>query len=161
MNFLREYNSLVRIKKAEDALQRAHDELDQRVKERTAELSAANQRLVASEKALLERLRFETLLAEISARFVSLPTDRIDNEIENIQRRMCEILGLDRSTLWQTSAIDSGVALSLTHRHEASGMTVPTGLNGRDFFPWAVQKVFSGETIAVFQKWSIPAGSSA
>ena len=43
-------NSLLRIKKAEDALQQAHDELDQRVKERTAELLAANQRLVAVRK---------------------------------------------------------------------------------------------------------------
>jgi len=149
-------NSLVRIKKAEDALQRAHDELDQRVKARTAELLAANQRLIASEKALLERLRFETLLAEISARFIGLPTDRIDNEIEDVQRRMCEVLGLDRSVLWQSSAIDSGMALSLTHRHEASGMTIPTGLNGRDFFPWAVQKVFSGETIAVSRMDDLP-----
>ena len=38
-------NSLVRIKKAEDALQRANDELDQRVKERTAELAMANEAL--------------------------------------------------------------------------------------------------------------------
>ncbi len=141
-------NSLVRIKKAEDALQRAHDELDQRVKERTAELSAANQRLVASEKALLERLRFETLLAEISARFVSLPTDRIDNEIEDIQRRMCEILDLDRSTLWQTSAVDSEARLLLAHRYQVSGPPVPIGLDATDLFPWTVQKVLSGESLA-------------
>jgi formate hydrogenlyase transcriptional activator len=38
-------NSLLRIKKAEDALQRANDELDQRVTERTAELAMANQAL--------------------------------------------------------------------------------------------------------------------
>ena len=68
-------NSLVRIKKAEDALQRANDELDQRVKERTAELAVANE-------ALAERLGFETILAEISGSFVNLPADRIDSEIE-------------------------------------------------------------------------------
>jgi len=32
---------------------------------------------------LEERLRFETLLAEISARFVHLSADRIDGEIED------------------------------------------------------------------------------
>ncbi|MFC1516730.1 antibiotic biosynthesis monooxygenase [Thermodesulfobacteriota bacterium] len=52
---------------------------------------------------LEERLRFETMLAEISARFVNLPTDRIDNEIEDAQRRICECLELDLSVLWQWS----------------------------------------------------------
>src|SRR5271157_82862 len=149
-------NSLVRIKKAEDALQRAHDELDQRVKERTAELLAANQRLVASEKALLERLRFETLLAEISARFVSLPTDRIDDEIEDIQRRVCKFFEFDRSTLWQFLEMDPEARLLLTHRYEVSEMRVPTPLYARDLFPWAAQKVLSGETLAVSTMDDLP-----
>src|SRR5271157_2974479 len=92
-------NSLVRIKKAEDALQRAHDELDQRVKARTAELLAANQRLVASEKALLERLRFETLLAEISARFVSVAPGEIDLEIERAQKRIVDFFRVSHCIL--------------------------------------------------------------
>jgi len=48
---------------------------------------------------LEERLRFETLLAEISAHFVNLPADRLDSEIEGAQRRILEILDLDRSSL--------------------------------------------------------------
>jgi hypothetical protein len=50
---------------------------------------------------LKERLKFEYLLAYGSARFVNLPADRIGSEIEDDQRRICELLDLDRSTLWQ------------------------------------------------------------
>jgi len=44
-------------KRAEEALQRAHDELEKRVKERTLELATANEQLIVSEKALEERLQ--------------------------------------------------------------------------------------------------------
>ena len=54
-----------------------------------------------TEQVLEERLRFETLLAETSARFVNLPADQIDSEIEGAQRRICEFLTLDRSSLGQ------------------------------------------------------------
>jgi hypothetical protein len=50
---------------------------------------------------LEERLRFETLLTEISARFVNLPASKVDTEIEDAQRVICECLGLDHSSLWQ------------------------------------------------------------
>jgi transcriptional regulator with GAF, ATPase, and Fis domain len=43
-------------KRAEEALRKAYDELEERVKERTADLARANEQLVASEKALQERL---------------------------------------------------------------------------------------------------------
>ncbi len=44
-------------KRVEEALQRSHDELEERVKERTVELATANEQLLASEKALEERLQ--------------------------------------------------------------------------------------------------------
>jgi len=48
---------IIERKRAEEALQRSHDELEERVKERTLELATANEQLVASERALEERLR--------------------------------------------------------------------------------------------------------
>jgi hypothetical protein len=48
---------------------------------------------------LEERLRFETLLAETSARFVNLPADQIEDEIEDTQRRICEFLNLPGATV--------------------------------------------------------------
>ena len=149
-------NSLVRIKKAEDALQRAHDELDQRVKERTAELLAANQRLVASEKALLERLRFETLLAGISMRFVALAPRQMDSQIEDAQRRVCEFLGLDRSMLWQSSGEDAAAPMRLTHVYQSSGVPPPKGLEGRTLFPWTSRRVLRGETVLVLKMGDLP-----
>ena len=47
--------------------------------------------------ALEERLKFETLLADLSARFVVLATDQVDRQIEDAQRWICELLGLERS----------------------------------------------------------------
>ena len=57
---------------------------------------------------LHELLPFERLLAEISTFFINLPADQIDNEIKAAQSRMCELLDLDRSTLWVTSEDDPG-----------------------------------------------------
>ena len=47
---------------------------------------------------LEERIRFETLLTDLSARFVGIPTGMLDHEINEALRRICETLGL-RSNL--------------------------------------------------------------
>jgi hypothetical protein len=48
-----------------------------------------------------ERLRFEMLLTEVSARFVSATSESIDAEIVSPQKQIVQELGLDRSTLAQ------------------------------------------------------------
>ena len=102
---------------------------------------------------LEERLRFETLLAEISAHFVNLPADRLDSEIEGAQRRICEFLNLDRSSLGQVPEEEPGDMI-LTHIHQSQGSPpVPKRPNLGAFFPWAVQKTLAGETTS-FKKIS-------
>ena len=105
---------------------------------------------------LEEQLRFETLLAELSARFVNLPADRIDSEIEDAQRRICELLDLDRSTLWQVPEGEPGTLL-LTHMHQPPGSPPPPErMNARDFFPWVTQKVLGGETVTISKMTDLP-----
>jgi len=146
------------LKRTKEALQRTNEELEERVKTRTADLARANKQLVVSEASLEERLKFEKLLAEISADFVNLPADRIDREIEDAQRRICELLDLDRSTLWQVCEEEPGTLL-LTHFHQPPG-SLPTPaerMNAGDFFPWTAQKVLAGETVAFSKITDLPA----
>jgi PAS domain S-box-containing protein len=113
-----------------------------------------------AELALEERVRFETLLADISARFVNLPSDRIESEIEDTNHRICELLDIDRATLWQVSEEDPGMLL-LTHLYQPQGITTPPDrMNARDFFPWTVQKILGGETVAISKITDLPQEAS-
>jgi formate hydrogenlyase transcriptional activator len=105
---------------------------------------------------LEERLRFETLLAETSSRFVNLPAGHIDGEIKETQRRICEFLNLDRSSLGQVPEQEPG-SLILTHIHHHQGVTpAPEQLNAGDFFPWTIHSILSGKTISITKQSDIP-----
>ena len=52
---------------------------------------------------LEQRLHFDTLVADLSLKFINLPANEIDPEIEDSQRRVCQCLGLDMCSLWQWS----------------------------------------------------------
>jgi PAS domain S-box-containing protein len=104
---------------------------------------------------LEERLRFEMLLSEISARLINLPADRLDDEILDAMRCICELLDMDRSTLWLMSDKDTG-SIHLAHFYDRGELLVPGRLDGRQLFPWAVDKVLAGESIAISKLSDIP-----
>ena len=117
----------------------------------------ANGQLLTSKENLEERLRFETLLSEISARFVNLPANLIGSDIEDAQRRICELLDLDRSTLWQVCEEEPGSPLLLTNWHISSGsLAIPERMCAGDFFPWTSQKVMAGETVVISKLTDLP-----
>ena len=103
-----------------------------------------------AEDSLQGRQRFESLLVDISARFVNLPAERIDSEIEDAQRRVCECLGLDLSALWQWSSVNTPHFLSLTHLHSPpEGPSRPEEpIDAQEVFPWQFKKMLCGETLA-------------
>jgi formate hydrogenlyase transcriptional activator len=101
------------------------------------------------QKDLEERLAFETLLADLSSRFVNLPAEQIDRAVEEAQRRICECLGLDLSALWQGSMWDP-YNFTLTHVYRPlGGPPVPERMDARETFPWALQKVQCGEPFVI------------
>jgi len=133
----------------EEALERTRDELEESLRRRNTDLARANDEMTASEKSLEERLKFETLLAELSAHFINLPADKIDSSIEEAQARVCEFLSLDRSTLFQVRGEEPGTLL-LTHVFQPPGSRIPPErMNVKDYWPWTLKKVLSGETITL------------
>ena len=99
---------------------------------------------------LQERLRFETLIADLSLRFVNVPADRVDREIEDAQRAICECLGLEHSSLWQTSTQNPGeMVLTHLYRDDPELPPPPKRMSAQKFFPWTQAKLMAGETISV------------
>lgn len=100
--------------------------------------------------------RFETLLVEISTLFISLPVDQIDGKIEDAQRRICTLLGIDRSTLWQVYEQDAETLL-LTHCYQPPEiLSASDSMNAKDLFPWVLQKMINLEVVSVSKMSDLP-----
>lgn len=91
---------------------------------------------------LRQQLEFQRLLVELSTLFINLPPDQIDGQIEEAQKQICEVLGLDRSTLAQVD--EASKSLRMTHRWAAPGFPRAVGFTSADI-PWATSKIFKGE----------------
>ena len=105
---------------------------------------------------LEERLRFETLIADLSSKFVNLPAGEVDREIMDAQRRICELLGLDFSALWQWSDEAPGF-FTLTHFYSAQEGPQPPERMNQDQYPWARQQLLAGRIIKVSSLEDLPA----
>lgn len=103
-----------------------------------------------------ESTDFKNLLLEISTFFINLPTEKIDTQIVAIQKRLCKLLNLDRSALWQAQENMPGTFF-LTHIHQPPGSPpVQKQMNAHDFFPWAIRKILGGETLAISKIAKLP-----
>jgi PAS domain S-box-containing protein len=111
----------------------------------------------ATEPAELEaRLRFETLIADLSSRFVNLPAGEVDREIMEAERRICEVLGLDISAIWQWSAGPPG-HFTLTHYYSALDGPQPSMQLSDSDFPWFRQLMIEGRIVPISSLGQMPA----
>ncbi|OEU50648.1 MAG: hypothetical protein BA862_13965 [Desulfobulbaceae bacterium S3730MH12] len=98
---------------------------------------------------LEQQKNFEQLLLEISAQFISLPAESIDDAIEDAQRRICETLNFDLSALYQWSDKDPHL-LTITHLHgPPAGPERPVDMDASKIFPWIYQKILAGAPLAI------------
>jgi formate hydrogenlyase transcriptional activator len=102
--------------------------------------------------------RVEALLIELSARFISLAPEHVDREIQDAQRRICEYLGFDRSSLFQQPVGDPAAFL-LTHVYQRPGMPAPPPgkPDVQPVFPWVVEQLHQGKTVVISKPDDFPA----
>ena len=99
--------------------------------------------------AVSERLKFDALLADLSARFVNIAADQVDREIQDAQRKICECLSLDQAALWQSLQTAPHLLL-LTHYHrDPSLQPPPKRMDGDTYFPWAQERLRRKEIVLV------------
>ena len=107
-----------------------------------------------SEQALEEQLKFETVLAGLLTAFINLPLSELDVQIVEAQKRICETLGFDRSTLGQVTA--EGDDLVITHSWAVEAFKVGRRLSKREF-PWVMQMLLAGRPLKFARIDDLPA----
>lgn len=123
----------------------------------TAALLFQRRRRRLAEQSLERQLRFEMLLADISARFVDLPFECIDSAIEDAQRRVCECLDLDMSVMWQwVGKAPDYLVLTQLYR-PLGGPPVPDRMDSREYVPWCLKEIMQGRTLVVSSMEDFPA----
>ena len=109
-----------------------------------------------SEELMGSRLEFETLISDLSSRFINLPAGEVDGAIENALRGVCEILGIDLAVLWQWSATAPDV-IAPTHAYPAlEGLLPPEPLH-EEQFPWIRREILAGRVVAFTSLEQFPA----
>jgi len=120
------------------------DELVPRLKLLSEVFAGALERRRA-ELALNERLRFESLLSELSAEFSGLPTLEIDHEINRGLRRIVDFLEVERGSLVMFS--DDKRSAQTTHSWAADGVPPAPATIALDQIPWTAARLKRGVAV--------------
>jgi PAS domain S-box-containing protein len=105
---------------------------------------------VNSPKRLKERLHFERLLFDISARFINIAPGQVDREIVGALRRILEFFSVDRCGMIRVSSSD--FSFRITHVAYASDIpSVPENTDlSLDLFPWVCEKIIKRHEVVSF-----------
>jgi formate hydrogenlyase transcriptional activator len=99
-----------------------------------------------------KRLEFEKFLADLSARFVALPPDRVDDEIRNALEKVLEFFQIDRCNLFQL--LPGKTLFQVTHNADVDGISpYPVGTPlPVSLFPWASKKLAEQREVISFAR---------
>jgi signal transduction histidine kinase len=105
-----------------------------------------------AELLLAERLRFEGLLAELSARLIPVSLSEVDTEIERGLRQVVEFLEMDRAGLSENV---SGRPIPRIGP-AVEGVENVSPILEADLFPWTVERLRQGEVVRVSRIDELP-----
>jgi len=125
-----------------------YSELEQKVLELEQKVDVCTQVETDMKIRHKERMQFERQLAELSALFVNIPAEEINQKVEDMLRQMGEILGLERTDIAQINE-DRG-QLQFTHSWTAKGVGSIAGRFAYEDFPALTQLVISKDEYILF-----------
>lgn len=97
---------------------------------------------------LEEQLQFEAFISDLSARFINLPPNEVDNWVDQGLKQVVEFLGVDRGSLMQL--LGENKVPVVTHSYSKPGfppLTKMTDVPGASF-PWSCLKILNGEILS-------------
>jgi two-component system, LuxR family, sensor kinase FixL len=104
-------------------------------------------RLRRTRRELNDRLRFERLIAMLSARFVNIPPEKVDPAIEKSLDEVVETMKLDRWVFFELST--DGGGLRITHKMRRLGAdAVPLPLSKQQL-PWLSEQISQGNSVVL------------
>lgn len=108
-----------------------------------------------TEKVFKEKLQFEKIISELSAKFISLPWAKIDEEIDNALQTLVEFLQFERGTLLELS--QTGDDLIVSHQFAQPGVRKTSGsFSDKDTVPWFHSQLMDGNTIILSKLDDLP-----
>jgi PAS domain S-box-containing protein len=113
-------------------------------------LSGEIKRRKQAEQNLKERLIFEELLSDLSARFVNVPADRVNAEIHDAMREVLKFFKVDRFALLEV--FPKKESWIITHAVSVAGVpSVPVGTDlPIAINPWAYEKLIMKREVLSF-----------
>jgi PAS domain S-box-containing protein len=110
-----------------------------------------------TEEALRYRIEFEKLISTLSAQFINLPMEQIDDGIHSALRSVGEFLGVDRSYVFLRSA--DGATVDNTHEWCAKGIrAAQSELQGVPVtrFSWLGDRLLKGQPVHIPRVADLP-----
>lgn len=107
---------------------------------------------------LEQALKFQEMLSVLSAKFVNLPPDQVDAEIENGLQHIARFLDLDRCVMALFSEDKSQTITS--HTWVASGVESVTAVVGNELIPWVGSKIMRSEPAIIPSVDALPEEAS-
>ena len=109
-----------------------------------------------AQRLLEERLRFETLLAELSAKLIHVEAGGIDAALESALRRMIDVLDMDRGNLDEYMDDAPGIRVSCAR----PGIVELPSILAAEQFPWTADTLRRGGVVRFRRTTELPEQAS-
>jgi GAF domain len=102
-------------------------------------------RLHRTRHELNDRLRFERLIPGLSARFVNIPPEKVDSEVETALAQVVESMKLDRCALFEL--VGDSADLRITHKSQTLDAGFVPFPPSEQRLPWVFGQISSGKAV--------------